>query len=183
MKAAGASVRVGGKSVGDFRCGGGSGGGHQTLDDVRQFGPDLGQAVEVVLALTARGDDPAVTEQGQVVADGRLALAELRAKGTDVLLAIGQDQDHLEPGRVADMLQEDRSTLGLLRSLISGLDRLGLRRCLRSGGLRSGARLRCHVRNLSHPEARHIGVNRGVGRGRKTPNRTHRGHPDQHGHE
>src|SRR5205823_12581891 len=78
-------------------------------------------AVEVILALAARGDDPAVTEQGQVMTDGRLALAELRAEGADVLLPLGQDQDHLEAGRVADVLQEDRGALGVLEPLVGPL--------------------------------------------------------------
>ncbi len=133
--------------------------GHETFDDGGEVGADLSQAVEIVLALTARGNDSTVTEQGQVMADGRLALAELGAKSTDVLFAIGEDQDYLEPGRVADVLQENRGTLGLVGSLISGLDGLGLRRGFGGGSLRGRARLRCHLRNLSNPEARHAGVN------------------------
>ena len=39
--------------------------------------------------------------------------------------AFGQDQDHLEAGRVADVLEQDRGPLGLLEPLINGLDRLG----------------------------------------------------------
>src|SRR4051794_6091363 len=82
-----------------------SGAGHQALDDDGEVAADIGQAVEIVLALAARGDDPAVAEQGQVVADRRLALAELRAEGADVLLAVGEDEDHLQASRVADVLQ------------------------------------------------------------------------------
>ena len=62
---------------------------HQALDDAGEVGAGVGQAVEVVLALAAGGDDPAVAEQGQVMADRRLALAELGAEGADVLLALG----------------------------------------------------------------------------------------------
>jgi len=47
-----------------------------------------------------------------------LALAELGAKGADVAFAFGQDQDHLEAGGVAHMLEQDRRSLGLLEPLI-----------------------------------------------------------------
>ena len=65
-------------------------------------------------------------EQGQVVADGRLALAELGAEGADVALALGQDQDDLEPGGVADVLQQDRRPLRLLEPLVGCLAALAL---------------------------------------------------------
>ena len=113
----GGGIVVGGARFFSADRGFGSGAGHQALDDDGEVAADVGEAVEVVLALAAGGDDPAVAEQGEVVADGRLALAELRAEGADVLLAVGEDQDHLEPGRVADVLQEDRGPLGLLRTL------------------------------------------------------------------
>ncbi len=49
---------------------------------------------------------PPVAEQGEVVADGGLALAQLFAQRTDVPFAFGQHQDHLEAGRVTDLLPE-----------------------------------------------------------------------------
>ena len=49
----------------------------QIVDHAGEIGAGLGQAVEVVLALATGGDDAAVAEQGEVVADGGLALAEL----------------------------------------------------------------------------------------------------------
>src|SRR5206468_1469939 len=100
--------RTDGPPIGSGEAALSSGAGHQALDDDGEVAADIGQAVEIVLALAARGDDPAVSEQGQVVADRRLALAELRAEGSDVLLAVGEDQDHLEASRVADVLEEDR---------------------------------------------------------------------------
>ena len=100
--------------------------GDQVLDDLGQVGPGVGQAVEVVLALTARRDDPAMAEQGQVMADGGLALAQLVAQGADMALALGEDQDHLQTRGVADVLQEDRRTSGLLEPIVG----LFLRRVL-----------------------------------------------------
>src|SRR5205823_1441233 len=38
--------------------------GHQALDDLREILTLVGQAVEVVLPLTTRRDDPAVSQQG-----------------------------------------------------------------------------------------------------------------------
>ncbi len=52
----------------------------QAVDHAGQVGAGLGEAVEIILALAARGDDAAVAEQGEVVADGGLALAELGAQ-------------------------------------------------------------------------------------------------------
>src|SRR5690348_5707870 len=79
----------------------------QVVDDAGQIGAGVGEAIEVVLTLAPGGDDAAVPEQRQVVADGGLALAELGAEGADVLLALGEDQDDLQAGRVADVLQQD----------------------------------------------------------------------------
>ena len=82
-----------------------------------QVATGVGQAVEVVLTLAAGGDDAAVSQQSQVMADGGLALAELGAQGTDVSLAIGQDQDDLEPGGIADVLEQDRRAAGDVKPL------------------------------------------------------------------
>jgi hypothetical protein len=70
-----------------------------------QIGAGVGQAVEVILTLTAGGDDTAVPQECEVMADGRLALAKLRAQGTDVAFAFGKNQDDLKPGRIAHVLQ------------------------------------------------------------------------------
>lgn len=51
--------------------------GDQVLDDLREVGAGVGQAVEVVLTLAAGGDDATVTEQCEVMADSGLTLAEL----------------------------------------------------------------------------------------------------------
>jgi hypothetical protein len=52
---------------------------HQTPDHLRQFLARFGQGIEVVLPLTANRDDPAVPQQGEVMADGGLALVQLLA--------------------------------------------------------------------------------------------------------
>ncbi len=106
----------------------------EELDDLGQLEPGVAQAVEVVLAEAARRDDPAVAEQGEVVADGGLGLAELLAEGADVVLGLGEEEDHLEPGRVADELEEDRRPPGGLRAVLGRLERLRPdRRDLRRG--------------------------------------------------
>ncbi len=94
---------------------------HQDLDDPGEIGAGIGQAVEVVLALATGRDDSAVPEQGQVMADGGLALAQLVAKRADMALALGQGQDDLKPRRIADVLQQDRGATRLLEPLIHGL--------------------------------------------------------------
>src|SRR5262249_52789838 len=112
----------------------------QVLDDAGQVGAGLGEAVEVILALAPRRDDAAVAEQGEMMADGRLTLAELGAQGADVPLPLGEDQDDLEPGGVADVLEQDRGAACLVIPLLGpadGLgpspDRLGGRRSLGAG--------------------------------------------------
>src|SRR4051794_33417983 len=62
---------------------------YHDLDHVGEAVPFLGQAVEIVLPLAAWRDDPAVPQQGQVMADGRLALVQLLAERAHVLLAVG----------------------------------------------------------------------------------------------
>src|SRR5271166_2611420 len=60
-------------------------------------------------------------------------------------LTLGEDQDHLEPGGIAHMLEQDRRPFGLLEPLIGGLDAFGFavgRPCCDRG---LGTRLRyCH---------------------------------------
>ena len=60
------------------------------------------------------------------MADGGLALAQLGAQGPDVPLAFGENQDHLKPRRVADVLEQDRCSASLMISLLGPADRLGL---------------------------------------------------------
>ena len=101
-----------------------------SLYDLGEVFARLGQPVEVVLALASRGDDPAVSEEGEVVADGGLAHVQLLADGADVLLPLGEHEDDLEPGGVADLLEQDGRPLRLLEPLVGPLlrlDRLGRR--------------------------------------------------------
>src|SRR4051794_2487288 len=117
----------------------------QFLDDLRQFFARLGQAIEVVLALAARGDDTAVPQQGQVVADGGLAHVHLLADGADMLLTLGEHQDHLQPRRVADLFQEHRRPLRLLEPLVGPF--------LRPARLgRRGRRTAGHARHRGYSE-------------------------------
>src|SRR5271157_3207839 len=118
--------------------------GDQVLDDSRKLGAGFGQAVEVVLALAARGNDIAVPQERQVVADGRLALAELGTQGADMALTLGEDQDHLKPGGVAHVLEQDRRPFGLLEPLIGGLDALGFAVGRPSCDRGLGTGLRCY---------------------------------------
>src|SRR3954452_2857882 len=103
----------------------------QVLDDRGELFARLGQAVEIVLTLTARRDDPAVSQQGQVMAHGGLTLIQLAGEGADVPLPFREHQDDLQTGRVADLLQEHRRLLDLLEPLLGTLlrfARLGRRR-------------------------------------------------------
>ena len=73
------------------------------------------------------------------MAHRRLTLAELRAEGTDVAFALGEDQDHLEPGGVADVLEQDRGAFGLLETMVDGLGDLARPAALGAGALGAGA--------------------------------------------
>ena len=100
-----------------------------------QTGSGVRQAVEIILALTARGDDSAVPQERQVMADRGLALAQLGAQSTHVPLSFGKNQDHLKSRRVADVLEQDRCSTSLMVSLLGPTNRLGLARGrLRGGG-------------------------------------------------
>ena len=63
----------------------------------------VGKAVEVVLALAAAVYDSPVPQQGQVVAQSRLAYVELVAHPPDMVLPFGEQGDDLESGRVAEI--------------------------------------------------------------------------------
>ncbi len=71
---------------------------------------------------------PPCRKQRQVMADGGLALAELGAQGAHVALALGEDQDDLKPGGVADVLEQNRCAPGLLKPLLGAAEGLGLAR-------------------------------------------------------
>src|SRR4051794_2874422 len=90
----------------------------QTLDDHRQSLTHLGQAIEIILALAARGDDPAMPQERQVMADRGLTLLQFVREGPDVTLAVREHQDHLQTGRITDLLQEHRGPLDLLEPLL-----------------------------------------------------------------
>ena len=49
------------------------------------------------------------------------------AQGADVPLALGEDQDDLKAGRVADVLEQDGCAAGLVEPLLGAAVRLGLR--------------------------------------------------------
>src|SRR5262245_33847324 len=95
-----------------------------------------------------------------MMADGGLALAELGAEGADMPLPLGEDQDDLEPRRVADMLEQDRRASRLVIPLLGpaegpglGPDRLG-RRCMLDAGFRRWHRMDL----LSMKKSRSIGL-------------------------
>ena len=53
---------------------------HDRIDDVGQLAARVGQGIEIVLARAARLDQAAMTQQGKMMADRRLALrAQIRA--------------------------------------------------------------------------------------------------------
>lgn len=116
------------------------------LGDLGKVFAGLGEAVEVVLALSARLDDSSVPEQGKMVAHGRLTLVQLAAEAADVSLPFRKHEEDLEPGRIADLLEKNRSPSNLLEILLGGALGLG---CFR-GRLRGGFRFRrCGHRGLT----------------------------------
>ena len=63
--------------------------------------------IEVVLAVAPGFDDAGNAQQGQVVADGRLALAQLVAQGADVQFAFAkQVHQNLQPGFIGEQLED-----------------------------------------------------------------------------
>src|SRR3974390_1875996 len=116
---------------------------NQVFDHPGQVSAGVGEAVEIVLALAPRCDDAAMPEQRQVMADGRLALAQLGTQGANVAFALGEDQDDLKAGGIAHMLEQDRRPLCLLEPVV-GSFRLGLADGLgHDRGLGTGLRY-CH---------------------------------------
>ena len=75
------------------------------FDDLGKPIAGVGKAVEVVLAPAAAVYDSPVPQQGQVVAQSRLAHVELVAQPPDMALPFGEQGDDLESGRVAEMLE------------------------------------------------------------------------------
>jgi hypothetical protein len=95
------------------------------FDDVGKPITGIGKAVKVVLALAAAVHDSAVPQQGQVVAQGRLAQVKLVAEPPDVTLPVRKQCHDLESGRVAELLEQNRCSaqglgvhLGSLRRLL-----------------------------------------------------------------
>src|SRR5262249_24310935 len=64
-----------------------------------------------VLALTAWGDEAAVPQEGEVVAGGGLTVLQDLAERPDVPLALGEQEEDVEPGRGADLLEQGRRLL------------------------------------------------------------------------
>ena len=78
----------------------------------------IGQAVEVVLALAARGNNATVSQQCKVVAHCGLALAKLVAECANMLLAVVQNQDDLKSGWITHVLQQGRSLSSMAQTQI-----------------------------------------------------------------
>jgi hypothetical protein len=77
------------------------------VDDLRELAAGLGQGVEIMFAGATRLDQPAMAQEREVVADGRLALgAQIGAQLGDVPLFFTQEHEHLKAGRIRDLLQQ-----------------------------------------------------------------------------
>ena len=88
---------------------------HDRIDHLGQLATGLGQRIEIVLTRAAGLDQPAVAQQCQVVADGRLALrAEVGAELSDVSLFLAEQHEDLQAGRVRHLLEQlgDATDLG-----------------------------------------------------------------------
>ncbi len=75
----------------------------------------VGQGVEIVLAGAARLDQAAVTQECEMVADRGLALrSQIRAELGDIALFLAQKYQHLQAGRIGDLLEQlsDATDLG-----------------------------------------------------------------------
>ena len=60
-----------------------------------------------MLSIASGFDDAGDAQQGQVMADGRLALAQLVAQGTDVQLPFAQQvHQNLQPGLIGEQLED-----------------------------------------------------------------------------
>jgi hypothetical protein len=76
-------------------------------------------AVEIVLALAARLDQARDAEQGQVMADGRLALAEAVAQVGDMKLAVGRQRE-VEQDAETGLVAQEFEDLGELTDRLIG---------------------------------------------------------------
>ncbi len=68
-----------------------------------------------MLAGAPRLDQPAMAQQGKMMADGGLALrAEIGAELGDISLFLAQEHEHLQASRIRDLLQQfgDATDLG-----------------------------------------------------------------------
>src|SRR5271166_2168692 len=85
------------------------------IDHLGELTSGLGQGVEVVLARSPRLNQPAVPQQGQVVAHGGLALrAEVGTELGNISFFFTQKHEHLQPCRVGHLLEQfgDPANLG-----------------------------------------------------------------------
>ena len=88
---------------------------HDGIDDVGQLAPRVGQGIKIVLAGAARLDQAAMTQQRKMMADCGLALgAQIRAELGDIALFFAQEYQHLQAGRIGDLLEQlgDATDLG-----------------------------------------------------------------------
>jgi len=67
-----------------------------------------------------------MTKQRQVMADSGLALAKLLAQCANMLFGFLKDQNDLEPGRIADVLQQGRGAPSVVDSVVRFLRGLWL---------------------------------------------------------
>ncbi len=97
------------------------------VDDSGELAPGVGQTVEVVLAGPPRLDQPAMPEQGQVMADGGLALrAEVGAELGNVSFLLVQEHQDLEARGIGDLLEQVGHPANLLGgALLGGLRAFG----------------------------------------------------------
>jgi hypothetical protein len=101
---------------------------HDRIDDVGELASCVGQRVEIVLSGSSGLDQAAVTQERQMVADGRLALrSKIAAELGDVALLLTQKNQHLQPGWIGDLLEQFSDATDLGR-------RSGRRRTCRLGG-------------------------------------------------
>ena len=88
---------------------------HDRIDDMGQLAAGVGQGIKIVLAGAARLDQAAMTQQSEMMADRRLALgAQIRAELGDIALFFVQEYQHLQAGRIGDLLEQlgDATDLG-----------------------------------------------------------------------
>ena len=101
---------------------------YDRIDDVGKLTSRVCQGVEIVLAGSSGLDQAAVTQECQMVADGGLALrSKIAAELGDIALFLTQENQHLQPGRIGDLLEQFGDAADLRR-------RSGRRRACRLGG-------------------------------------------------